>query len=191
MDGFALAKTIRTTDQTDAAQLVRQARADPANFTLLYKEYVTRVYRYVYARVRNREEAEDLTAQVFLDVLRGLDRFNGNRNFAAWLFTIARNKVVDSRRKGKAVLPLDAVLEAPADDGDPHRAAADTETFDRLGALLRDLPPDKRELLQLRFAGGLSFAEIGKVVGRSEAAVKMAVHRVLHQLQEKMEADHG
>ena len=191
MDGFAVAKTIRTAEQSDTERLVRQAKADPANFTSLYRRYVTGVYRYIYARVRNHDEAEDLTAQVFLDALKGLDRFDGSRNFTAWLFTIARNKVVDSRRKGRALLPLDAILEAPADDDDPHHANDDAEMFDRLRALLRELPPDKQELIQLRFAGGLSFAEIGKVVGKSEAAVKMAVRRVLHQLQEKMEAHHG
>jgi RNA polymerase sigma-70 factor (ECF subfamily) len=166
---------------------VERAKHDPSAFTGLYRAYATRVYRYVYARVSNHQDAEDLTAQVFEAVLAGLKNFGGRKNFSAWLFTIARNKVVDSYRKNKFKLPLDAAQHVAADDPDPLHVVVNNEALDALAALVDELEPDKQELIHLRFAGGLTYAAIGEVVGKTESAVKMSIHRLLQQLHEQME----
>jgi len=169
------------------ADMIRQAVKDPAKFSALYRQYVTKVYRYIYARVSNHADAEDLTSQVFEVVLKRLPTFGTGGNFNAWLFTIARNKIVDSYRLKRPVVPLEVIENVPLSDSDPFTQLAQEETRARLGELLQDLTQDQQELLQLRFAAELSFAEISMVTGKSEAAVKMSVYRLLDKLQEKME----
>lgn len=166
---------------------VEKAKQDPAAFTVLYREYAARVYRYIYARVSNHQDAEDLTSQVFEAALTGLSRFNGNKNFSAWLFTIARNKVVDSYRNRSTSFPLDAIQNMAGDTPDPLKFVLESETLAALTEMVSTLPPDKQELIHLRFAGGLSYAEMGEMLGKTESAVKMSVHRLLHQMQKEME----
>lgn len=166
---------------------VERAKRDPKEFTALYREYAVRVYRYIYARVSNQQDAEDLTSQVFEAALTGLNGFGGRKNFSAWLFTIARNKVVDSYRKKSSNIPLDVAQNMPADTPDPLGVILDNETLHHLSTMVNELAPDKQELIHLRFAGNLTYTEIGEILGKSENAVKMSVHRLLRQLQEKME----
>ncbi|MGD2026270.1 MAG: sigma-70 family RNA polymerase sigma factor [Anaerolineales bacterium] len=166
---------------------IERAKRDPAAFAALYREYAVRVYRYIYARVSNHQDAEDLTSQVFEAVLNGLDRFGGRRNFSAWVFTIARNKVVDSYRKRSLNLLLDDIQNVPEEYSDPLNIILDGEDLSQLADLVNELDAGKQELIHLRFAAELTYAEIGEVVGKSEGAVKMSIHRLLDQLQEKME----
>lgn len=166
---------------------VERAKRDPAAFTALYRAYAARVYRYVYARVSNHQDAEDLTAQVFEAALNGLKGFGGQKNFPAWLFTIARNKIVDNYRRRKPNVSLDAVQDIPADLPDPLHQVQEIENLEHLAGLVNELEADKQELIHLRFAARLTYAEIGDVVGKSEGAVKMSIHRLLQDLQEQME----
>ena len=176
----------KTLDQRSTApaapDLVARAAHDAGAFSALYRQYLKRVYRYILARVGNHAEAEDLTAQVFMAVLQQLKHFSGNQNFPAWLFTIARNKVVDNYRQNRKAVPLDALVGMAAQGADPDTQAAQAET-------IADLQQVIVGLLHLRFAGQLSYAEIGLVIGKTEAAVKQAMHRLLRQLQDKMEND--
>ena len=122
-----------------------------------------------------------------MEALQGLDRFDGSGNFAAWLFTIARNKVVDSYRRRKRLLSIEAMPEIIAENGEPSTQVLYSETLHQLSTLLTELKPEQRELLQLRFAGELTYAQIATVVGKTEAAIKMSMHRLLRRLQDQME----
>ena len=173
--------------QTQLLSQIEKAKRDPEAFTALYGEYAVRVYRYIYARVCNHQDAEDLTSQVFEAALAGLNTFGGKKNFSAWLFTIARNKVVDSYRKHDSNLPLDVIQNMPGSGPDPLNVILESETLENLAGLVNTLPEDKQELVHLRFAGGLTYAEIGEILGKTENAVKMSVHRLLNQLQTEME----
>ena len=167
---------------TDAV-LVQASRRDPAAFAALYRRYVTPIYRYLYSRVGQAAVAEDLTAQVFVAALEGLAGYRERGHFAAWLFTIARRKAADHFRRQRPHLPLDEALDSPAKAESPLAGLVRQEALQRLATLVADLDEDQQELLRLRFAGGLSYGQIGAVVGRSEAAVKMAVHRLLRRLE--------
>lgn len=173
----------------DETALIATARHDVAAFALLYRRYVTPIYRYLFSRTGNEADAQDLTAQVFLEALEGLPRYRDRGNFAAWLFTIARRRAIDQYRR-RAPLPLDDASDfgdAPdlGDCSDPLSRVIQHETLDRLKDLIVQLDDDQRDLLRLRFAAGLTFGQIGIILGRSEAAVKMAVHRLLDQLRAK------
>ena len=174
-------------DAVDA--LVRAAQADPSRFAALYRRYVGPVHRYVFQRVRDRDEAEDITAQAFADALAALPRYRERGEFAAWLFRIVRRRCADHfrRRPPQALGDRDVAfdpfggLEAEIDRGALGR---------ELRRLVDRLDPDKQELLNLRFAAGLTYPEIAAVLDRQPAAVKMAIHRLLDQMAEELEADH-
>ncbi|MHB8819850.1 MAG: RNA polymerase sigma factor, partial [Bellilinea sp.] len=99
--------------ETDESDLVEAARKDLREFGVLYKRFVTPVFRYLYSRTGNLHEAEDITAQTFLIALETFERFRGDGHFSSWLFGIARNKVIDHYRQRKPVVPIeDAASEA-------------------------------------------------------------------------------
>jgi RNA polymerase sigma factor (sigma-70 family) len=187
MHNLSLVKPRVSASVEEDASLVKAARRDPAAFAALYRRYVTPIYRYIYSRLGNVADAENLTAQVFTEALEGLHRYRERGNFAAWLFTIARHKVSDYYRRQRPNPPLNEALDSPVDGTDPLAHMVQEEALRRLAALVTRLDKEQQELLRLRFAGGLTYGEIGRIVGRSEAAIKMAVHRLLHRLEAEWE----
>ena len=170
--------------------LVRRAqRREPEAFGQLYEEHFDRIYRYVLIRVRNQADAEDITQQVFLKALESIGSYRWRgMPFASWLFRIAHNLVVDhwkrmSRQKVEAVA-ADLIDElAVGSSGDP--AALTELNFDltQLAVACQQLTDGQREIISLRFAGGLSVAESAKVMGKSEGAVKVLQHAALVKLR--------
>jgi RNA polymerase sigma-70 factor, ECF subfamily len=176
-------------DGKEDASLVSAAKHDQKAFAAIYDRYKAPIYRYLYSRVGNVAEAEDLTAQVFVAALEGLPRYLEQGSFAAWLFTIARHRLMDFYRSKRRNLPLAAAKNTPADNELLLGNLVHTESLHQLITLVTQLDEEKQELLRLRFAGNLTYAQIGEVVGRSEAAVKMSMQRLLQQLKRMWEAD--
>ncbi len=174
----------------EEAALVQAAQDNRAAFAPLYRRYVHRVYRYLYSRVGHVADAEDLTAQIFTEALAGLGRYREQGSFAAWLFTIARRRVTDyyRRQKSGASLYETPCLSAER-TGNPQAHFFHQETLQELRGIIAGLEEDNQELLRLRFAGDLSYREIGQLTGRSEAAAKMAVHRLLRRLEAAWEVE--
>jgi RNA polymerase sigma-70 factor (ECF subfamily) len=170
-------------DMNDEASLVAAARRDPKAFGVLYHRYATRVYRYLYSHVDNAADAEDLTAQVFMSAWESLERYREQGNFPAWLFSISRNKVKDFYRRQRQQLPLDEAHPQLRQDWDSLDRVELDESLCSLSALVEKLDPDQQELLRLRFAADLSYAEIAGILKKREAAVKMAMTRLLRQLR--------
>ena len=187
METVTLAKDEADLAFEDEAALVKAARCDPAAFTALYRRYVTPVYRYLYKWVGGPAEAEDLTSQVFTEVLESLAHYQERGNFAAWLFTIARRKAIAAYRRQRPDLPLEKAEEIPGSNEDPLEHVVQGERQERMAALFAVLNEDQRELLRLRFTAGLGYAEISALLGRGEAAVKTAIYRLLHQMYNKWE----
>lgn len=175
-------------NETDAT-LVQEAQRRPAAFAALYTRYVGPVHRYIYSRVGSRADAEDLTAEVFAEALRALPRYRERGLFPAWLFAIARRKVAGHHRRSRPAQPLEDAADAPAPQPDPLAQALAHESFAELSRQLARLDEDQRELLRLRYAAGLTYREIGAVVEKREAAVKMAVRRLLGRLHAEWEGD--
>ncbi len=174
--------------QSDDVALARAARDDPDAFDALYRRYVTAVYRYCYTHAGMRSEAEDLTAQTFLAALEGLKGYRGHGSFAAWLFGIARRKCADYHRRHYA--NPGEPLEAAATQPDPSAPDAEQRVYHNsvLDCVQRTLPhlsPDRREVLQLRFWGGLSIREIATVMHRREDAVKVLISRAVADLRRR------
>jgi RNA polymerase sigma-70 factor (ECF subfamily) len=142
-------------------QHIRQARTDPRAFAPIYDHYFPRVHAYVRYRVYDLQDAQDIIADVFFKAIRNLKRFKwrNNRSFAAWLFRIAHNQVVDHHRKHKhAVLSLasqDSLIEPVSKALTPEEALAQQEAFEQVRALIATLSPRRQEIVTLRFYGGL------------------------------------
>jgi RNA polymerase sigma-70 factor (ECF subfamily) len=169
--------------------LVRRAqRREPEAFAQLYEEHLDRIYRYVVLRVRSQADAEDITQQVFLKALENIGSYRWRgMPFASWLFRIAHNLVVDhwkkkSRQKVEAVAPEEVDQMAESSD-DPATLAELKFDVKQLSVACEQLSDGQREIVSLRFAGGLSVAEAAKVMGKSEGAVKVLQHAALVKLR--------
>ena len=173
-------------------RLVEAAQADPARFEALYRKYLAQVYSYAFYELRDHHEAEDATERTFLAALTNIGRFEerarpadgeGASTFRVWLFQIARNAVAERRRRQRRrpEAPLEAagVVAAPIDiEGD---AALRDEAAAAWLAVGRQ-PDDRRRALILRFVDEMSTEEIAGVLGRSEGAVRVLIHRALRSV---------
>ena len=171
----------------DEANLARQAISSADAFAELYRRHVTRVYRYHMAHVGNVKDAEDLTSQTFIAALEGIHSYRGSSSFAAWVIGIASKKrLMFFRRNGsRPEIPLDAALHYPSLNLPTDKAAAQHLQLESVARALRQISPDRSEALILTYFGGLSNAETGRVLGKSEAAVKMLIARGLQDLRER------
>ncbi len=166
--------------------LVAAAQADAAAFAAIYERYLPRVYRYLAAKAATPEEAADLTQAVFLKAFDGIGRFApGKAPFASWLFRIARNAAIDARRRSRPAVPWELVSGfEPEGASSPEEESLHQERLRELRQAIGTLDNDKRDLLALRYAGGLTAAEIAPLVGKSPEAVKKQLQRTLRQLKE-------
>lgn len=163
---------------------IEAAQHDPSRFAELYEDNFERVYAFIARRVRDRDQAQDLTADVFHDALANLGRFEWRGvPFAAWLMRIASNAIVDhSRRVKRSASECDvADLPGPADPG-----LEDIEHRARLFKLVEGLPADQHRVIVMRFGEQNSIAEISKKLGRSEGAIKQLQFRGLQNLRVRM-----
>jgi RNA polymerase sigma-70 factor (ECF subfamily) len=171
------------------SEYIRQARTDPQAFAPLYDHYLPRVHAYVCYRVYDLQDVEDIISDVFLKAIRYLRRFKprNNHSFAAWLFRIARNRVVDyirQRKRAGALLELGDSLVELADGGPlPEEALAQQEAFEQMRALIATLSPRRQEVITLRFYGGLRNYEIARVLGLNERTVAAHLCRALQDLE--------
>jgi RNA polymerase sigma factor (sigma-70 family) len=170
------------------ADLVRRARTteDQEAFAVLYRRYVTPVYRYVHARTGDVRQAEDLTAQTFVAALEGLPRYRERGTFAGWLFTIAARRLADHFRH-RPTLRLDDIADRTSPDLPPEASVEHTEQMTRLAHAVRTLSPGRAQAVALHFFGELSLGETAQVMGRSKVAVKSLIHRALRDLREKLD----
>jgi RNA polymerase sigma-70 factor (ECF subfamily) len=147
-----------------------------------------RVYRYAFSRTADAAVAEELTSTIFLHALDALHRYNPQGTFAAWLFTIARRRCADHHRSSP---PLPLIVEAlPAFEGQPEDEKGRKDAFLQLEKILSGLSHEELNMLRLRYAADLSHFEIGKIIGKSEAATKMAMSRLIRRLRGLWEIDH-
>src|SRR5829696_6811768 len=169
-------------DQDPDALLVAYAKADPASFALLYRRYVDPIYRYCYRRLGTRESAEDVTALIFTKALSALPSYRVNGpSFRSWLFAIAHNAVADDLRSRRPAAPLAAALDQIDPMPTPESAALAAEGGRRVRDLLRLLPPEQAQIVELRLAG-LTGVEIALALGRTPNAVKVAQYRAYSRL---------
>ena len=190
--------------------LVEAARRDPSSFDALYRKYLAQVYSYAYYELRDHHAAEDATERVFMQALAGLPRFEERvdafiasrrvtaasgsvsdmadiSTFRVWLFRIARNVVANERRtdRRRPVSRLEDATGLHAPDDVAETAAAREEGSAAWQAVAR-LPEDRRRAVVLRFVDEMSTAEIAAILGRSEGAVRVLLHRALRSVAQDL-----
>jgi RNA polymerase sigma-70 factor (ECF subfamily) len=171
----------------DIPALVKEAQRSPAAFAAVYDRFLTPVYRYLYSRVGNAPDAEDLTAQTFLSALERLKSYRENGTFAGWLFAIAHSKVIDHYRRNRPQGGLESALEI-AGDADPVGDVEKHLELEKLASILQTLSDDEQEIIRLRYVADLSFAEIAAALGKREDAVKKSLYRLLARLSVQFES---
>ena len=172
--------------EADERLLIEAAQKDPARFAELYEINFERVYAYAVKRVRDRAEAEDVTAEVFHQALANLKRFEWRGiPFSAWLFRIAANLISDRwQRSGREIPDDSGVIESaqvsPAEIEDVERRAT-------LFRLVETLPAEQKRVVVLRFVEQKSIKEVAGEIRKTEGAVKQLQFRALSSLRERME----
>jgi len=160
--------------------LVESAKRDPEAFGQLFDRYFDHIYRFFWYRCKDRTLTEDLTSETFYKALRQLHRFEGSDDdFLPWLYTIARNTLVDRTRK-RTEEPVE-ILENDHHADNPYYHV---ELRLDLGLLLSELSEQQRQVVQLRFIEDMPVKEIANVIGKSESATKSILYRALKQLKE-------
>jgi RNA polymerase sigma-70 factor (ECF subfamily) len=179
--------TGRARDAAEADDAALAARGEGDGFIRLYRRYLPAVFRYVFVRVGNRQDAEDVTAQVFERAWAGIGRYRDTGSFSGWLFTIAHRAVVDHfRQRRPPAVPLDTLAEALHDTAaGPEERGLITEEVLHLLTMLAALGPDQQQVIALRFMADLPYAEIGRIMGKREAAVKMLAYRALEDIRRR------
>ena len=173
--------------EVDIEVLVRDGRAgDTYALGQLYDTYRDRVARFATGRLGDAEKAEDVTSETFEAVCRNLASYRPGTDFEAWLFTIAQRRVADHfrRQSRRREVALDETVQPAV--GGPEEAVLAAERRAEVAGAFRRLRADQQEVLALRVLGGLSAAQVGEVLGKSEGAVRVAQHRALRSLREEM-----
>jgi RNA polymerase sigma-70 factor (ECF subfamily) len=171
------------------APLVQRAKSgDSEAFGKLYDAYIARVYRYVYFRVSDDDIAEDLTSQVFLKAWESLDRYQiGSSPFVAWLYTIARNLVIDYYRTKKESVPLEDVHTLASSETPVAEGVESRFDLQAMRDALQFLTEEQQQVLILKFIAGLPNENIARIMNKREGAVRALQMRALQTMAKYME----
>ena len=174
----------------EEAALVEVAKVEPSAFAILYERYIDRVYAYIYHRVGNAQDTEDLTARTFY---RALDKLHTYEDrglpFSAWLFRIAHNLVANWHRDHgrRRFLSLDKLWSHSKEGDTPEEQVEREESHAALWDAIDRLPEDRRNLLLYKFGSRLSNIEIGELLQKSESSIKSLYFRTLATVRKELE----
>jgi RNA polymerase sigma factor (sigma-70 family) len=169
----------------DDEQLAR--RADTRSFSVLYERYLPAVFRYVSGKVSSPEEAEDLTSEAFRQAWTSRRAYRARGTYRAWLFSIVRRSVADHYRRHRPAAALETTVVDRLQDSapGPEEEILREDQSRTARALLAELSHEQREVLSLRFAAELTYAEIAVVIGKREEAVKKIAQRALEAIRRR------
>ncbi len=157
-------------------------------FGLLYYRYRDRVFRYFTIRTAGREDADDMTQQVFVRAYGSLGQYRPQKgSFASWLFSIARNLAIDYYRRQQRSPHMTTIPDGTASTDDVESQAIRGADVSRLMAFISELPADKQELLALRFAADLTIVDIARVTGKKPDATRKQLTRTVQLLEERFD----
>jgi RNA polymerase sigma-70 factor (ECF subfamily) len=171
-----------TTPAQSESEALYAAREDLRHFEPIYERYFPRIYAYCARRV-GAAEAEDLTSQIFTNAMLNVSQYRGGL-VAAWLFRIAHNTVINHLKHASQYNASLDEQNLASGAPEPLEHVIQAEEEQAIRNLVAKLPPEQQELLLLRVVGGLSAGEIGALVGKNAGAVRVAIHRIMRQLQE-------
>jgi RNA polymerase sigma-70 factor (ECF subfamily) len=171
--------------QDEEGLVAAAVRGDQQAFAGLYEAHFERIYRYIYLKMGDREEAEDMTQQVFLSALRSVGSFKYQGTpFTAWLFRIAHNQIVDHfRRKTRRPVTFEIDDAVPSAAAGPEAMAELSLNMAQVARATQRLTSAQQEVISLRFAGGLSIEETARAMGKNPGAIKALQHAAVLALR--------
>lgn len=168
----------------------RASMHDQAAFAELYNAYVDKIYKYIYYKVGNPTDAEDLCEQVFLKAWEAIGRYKWcGHPFSSWLYKLAHNLVVDHYRTRREPVPLDAVVATSEDLTDSDSALYSAVEAAELQTAIGQLTPEQQQVIALKFVEGYKNAEIAEMMNKKEGAIRALQYRALRSLQGILEAE--
>ena len=173
-------------EELDLVQRARQGEQEA--FAQLYESHFDKIFRYVVLKIRNQAEAEDMAQQVFIKAYESIGSYQSQGvPFTAWLFRIAHNQMVDYVRKQskRQTVPLDESLQIMDDCDVEHEVETKIE-MEKVVLATAKLTKAQREVISLRFAGGLSITEAAKTMRKSEGAIKALQHSAILALRKTL-----
>jgi RNA polymerase sigma-70 factor (ECF subfamily) len=182
---------VAESQELDERTLVERAvKRDREAFGALYNRHVSRVYRHVYYMVGNPAEAEDLTAQAFLQAWKAIERYQiRGAPFVSWLMRIAHNLGVSHLRSKKPSAELPETLIDRSREGNPAEVLQRQADSERVREAILKLRDEHRRVIILRFVEDLEYKEVARIVGKSVPAVRVIQHRALNALRKVMESE--
>ena len=168
-------------------QLVDRAKGDADAFGELYDHYFGQIYRFVYSRLRDQDAAEDVTSEVFFKALRAIHRYRPSGHpFSAWLYQISVNAIADHYRAKRPESDLDAAVAVATPGAPLDERVAQRDEAARVWAAIDSLPPQQRTAMTLKLGEDLKLAQIGTIMGKSEGAVKLLIHRGMLGVRQRL-----
>jgi RNA polymerase sigma-70 factor (ECF subfamily) len=176
-----------TLSRAEEDALVERAKTDADAFGELYDHYFGQIYRFAYSRLRNQDAAEEVTQEVFMKALKAMPRYRPTGHpFSAWLYQIAANAIADHFRQHRATQSLDAAIEV----ADTHLAVAErvvqSAEAARVWAAIDSLSEQQRTAMTLKLGEDLKLSQIAVIMGKSEGAVKLLIHRGMLGVRQRL-----
>ncbi len=167
--------------------LVERAKVDTNAFGELYDHYVGQIYRFVYSRLRDQELAEDVTSEVFFKALRAIHRYKPSGHpFSAWLYQISVNAIADHYRSRKPESDIDDAVGLSSGAASVEDQVAHRDEAAGVWAAIDSLPAAQRTALTLKLGEDLKLAQIGVIMGKSEGAIKLLIHRGMIGVRQRL-----
>ena len=186
-------------DASDEQLIQLHLSGDPRGMEAIYERYFDRVYRLAYSKLRTAQDAEDVTSAVFLKLCKSLDSFRGEAKFSTWIYTVANNAVMDSIRRRRPSVSLDADLRVDGGDSVPREIeddapgpedhVADADFARYVYGKLDALPPGQRSVIELRYFMELSYQQIADQLGVELGTVKSRLNRAIAALRSLVSAE--
>jgi len=176
-------------DDNEKEIIERAIKGEASAFGLLYNKYQPKLFRFILLKVSQREEAEDLTHQVFLSAWQNIKFFeNQGLPISSWLYKIARNKIIDFYRTRKEINSIedipDEILALSTKSGEEE--ISQKIELETIYKALKKLPSDYQEIILMRFVEGLSYKEISQITGKSNGAIRVNQFRAIRQLKKEL-----
>jgi len=165
----------------------RAASGDTEAFGRLYDMYADRIYRHIYYRVSNVEDARDLTQEVFIKAWRALPKYKRTKTpLLGWLFTISHNRIIDYYRKKRDFSYLNNEIIPDARKKDPEKLAEEQFTQQEVRRAILQLPEDQQQVILMSFIEGFKYSEIAAALNKSEGNIRVIIHRALKKMREML-----
>jgi len=179
-------------DYSDDELFQQTLRGDAGAYGRLYDRYVNQLYRYIYYRVGNCEEAEDLTETVFLRTWEAIKNGRVKKgDFRAWIYRAAHNQVIDHYRTRKQNVSLDDTMDMGDSEPHPEMIVQDRQMHEKLMEAMKKLEPELQQILTCRFINDMDHSEVSKIMGIREGYLRVLQYRALKKLNQILRNQQG